>query len=269
MGERRLEGLVLKVGPLGDHDRLLTLLSDVEGITRLAVPGARRPKSSLAAAAPLTLLELQVGGRSGLARVRQLRIQRSFSRLGLRLETLAASQGLSDLCLRLTADNDPIPGLFSTVILHLERLESSELSRDEVLASTVQACVHLLTLGGYSLPLQSCCLTGAPLQPPLGQWQWRCSLLPEDGFAIGSQPQARLTLNPSELALLQRLIRADLPRRRNGDLMGPRGVWLRLLTVIEIWIQTHLQCRNRALTMLKDSLLSPDMGDHDGDEEGS
>ena len=173
MGERRLEGLVLKVGPLGDHDRLLTLLSDDEGITRLAVPGARRPKSSLAAAAPLTLLELQVGGRSGLARVRQLRIQRSFSRLGLRLETLAASQGLSDLCLRLTADNDPIPGLFSTVILHLERLESSELSRDEVLASTVQACVHLLTLGGYSLPLQSCCLTGAPLQPPLGQWQWR------------------------------------------------------------------------------------------------
>ena len=102
MGERRLEGLVLKVGPLGDHDRLLTLLSDDEGITRLAVPGARRPKSSLAAAAPLTLLELQVGGRSGLARVRQLRIQRSFSRLGLRLETLAASQGLSDLCLRLT-----------------------------------------------------------------------------------------------------------------------------------------------------------------------
>lgn len=269
MGERRLEGLVLKVGPLGDHDRLLTLLSDDEGITRLAVPGARRPKSSLAAAAPLTLLELQVGGRSGLARVRQLRIQRSFSRLGLRLETLAASQGLSDLCLRLTADNDPIPGLFSTVILHLERLESSELSRDEVLASTVQACVHLLTLGGYSLPLQSCCLTGAPLQPPLGQWQWRCSLLPEDGFAIGSQPQARLMLNPSELALLQRLTRADLPRRRNGDLMGPRGVWLRLLTVIEIWIQTHLQCRNRALTMLKDSLLSPDMGDHDGDEEGS
>lgn len=61
MGERRLEGLVLKVGPLGEHDRLLTLLSDAEGVTRLAVPGARRPKSSLAAAAPLTLLELQVG----------------------------------------------------------------------------------------------------------------------------------------------------------------------------------------------------------------
>lgn len=269
MGERRLEGLVLKVGPLGEHDRLLTLLSDAEGVTRLAVPGARRPKSSLAAAAPLTLLELQVGGRSGLARVRQLRLQRSFANLGRRLETLAASQALSDLCLRLTADDDPIPGLLATVILHLERLELSELNRDEVLASAVQACVHLLTLGGYSLPLQCCCLTGTPLQPPLGQWHWRCSLIPEDGFAIGSQPQARLELNPSELALLQRLTRPDLPRRQNGDLMGPRRVWLRLLTVIDLWIQTHLQRRNRALAMLRDSLAMPGMGDHDGDDEGS
>ena len=46
-GERRLNGLSLKVGPLGEHDRLLTLLSDQEGVTRLAVPGARRPRSSL------------------------------------------------------------------------------------------------------------------------------------------------------------------------------------------------------------------------------
>ena len=60
MAERRLTGLALKVGPLGEHDRLLSLLSDAEGVSRFAVPGARRPKSSLAAAAPLTLLELQV-----------------------------------------------------------------------------------------------------------------------------------------------------------------------------------------------------------------
>ena len=269
MGERRLEGLVLKVGPLGDHDRLLTLLSDDEGITRLAVPGARRPKSSLAAAAPLTLLELQVGGRSGLARVRQLRIQRSFSRLGLRLETLAASQGLSDLCLRLTADNDPIPGLFSTVILHLERLESSELSRDEVLASTVQACVHLLTLGGYSLPLQSCCLSGMPLEPPIGQWDWRCSLLAEDGFAIDRQPGSAISLNPSELALLQRLCRPDLPRRRDGELMGPQIVWLKLLSVVEIWIRTHLPRSSKALAMLRESIIAAQVSQHGRDAESS
>lgn len=217
MAERRLTGLALKVGPLGENDRLLSLLSDAEGVSRFAVPGARRPRSSLAAAAPLTLLELQVGGRSGLARVRQLRVLRSFSGLGQQLETLAAAQALCDLCLQLAAE-DPVEGLLTTMQLHLERLEEHRADPELVLAGTVQACIHLLTLGGYGLPLQTCCLTGDPLEPPLGQWDWRCSLLPQDGFAIDEQPGAAIQLNPSELALLQRLIRAELPRRRDGEI---------------------------------------------------
>ena len=255
MAERRLEGLALKVGPLGEHDRLLSLLSESEGVTRLAVPGARRPKSSLAAAAPLTLLQLQVGGRNGLPRVRQLRVLRSFSELGRQLESLSAAQALCDLCLQIAAQ-DPVEGLLAMLLLHLERLEQRAQSPDLVLAGTVQACVHLLTLGGYGLPMQSCCLTGEPLDPPLGQWEWRCSLLPEDGFAIDAQPGAALTMNPSELALLQRLIRPDLPRRRDGELMGPPAVWLRLLAVVEHWIGVHLNRRSRALAMLRESLLT-------------
>ena len=269
MAERRLEGLVLKVGPLGEHDRLLTLLSEAEGVSRLAVPGARRPKSSLAAAAPLTLLELQVGGRSGLARVRQLRVQRSFSGLGRRLETLAAAQALSDLCLLMGADDDPITGMLATLMLHLERLEQRAEDPTMVLASTVQGCVRLLRLGGYGLPLQSCCRSGAPLDPPIGQWDWRCSLLPEDGFAIGAEPTARLMLNPSELALLQRLPRPDLPCRRSGELMGPEPVWLRLLSVVELWIRSHLPRGSRALPMLRESLAHPAVSDHVPDAGGS
>ena len=256
MADRRLEGLALKVGPLGENDRLLSLLSDAEGLTRFAVPGARRPKSSLAAAAPLTLLELQVGGRSGLGRVRQLRVLRSFSRLGKRLETLSAAQALCDLCLQLAAD-DPVHGLLNTVLLHLERLEEHADDADLVLAGTVQASIHLLTLGGYGLPMQSCCLSGAPLDAPLGQWDWRCSLLPEDGFAIDSQPGSAIELNPSELPLLQRLVRADLPRRQDGELMGPQRVWLRLLRVVELWVRTHLAHRSRALAMLRETLINP------------
>ena len=268
MAERRLEGFALKVGPLGEHDRLLTLLSCTDGVTRLAVPGARRPRSSLAAAVPLTLLDLQVSGNRGLARVRQLRVKRSFSGLGQHLESLAAAQALCDLCIQVTGDEDPIEGLLPTLMLHLERLESLSGHQALVLASTVQATIHLLTLGGYSLPLQSCCLSGAPLEPPIGQWAWRCSLLPEDGFAIGSQPGSQLQLNPSELALLQRLIRSNLPKRKNGDLMGPPSVWLRLLSVVELWMRTHLS-RSRALAMLRESLISSGLGHHGGEANPS
>ncbi|MFM1900779.1 DNA repair protein RecO [Synechococcus sp. HK01-R] len=255
--ERRLEGLALKVGPLGEHDRLLTLLSRESGVIRLAVPGARRPRSSLAAAVPLTQLDLQVVGQRGLPRIRQLRVQHSFSAVGQRLETLAGAQALAELCIALVAGDDPMPGLLEMVLLHLERLEQwSRLLPPQpslALAGTVQACVHLLALGGYGLPLQSCCRSGSALIPPIGQWDWRCSLLAEEGFAIDRQPGAAIQLNPSELALLQRLPRAELPHRRDGELMGPVDVWLRLLTVVECWIRAHLPRPVRSLAMVREA----------------
>ena len=260
-GERRLTGLALKVGPLGEHDRLLTLLSDEAGVVRLAVPGARRPRSSLAAAVPLTLLDLQVVGRRSLQRVKQLQVLHNYSGVGQRLETLASAQALAELAIALVSDDDPVPGLLDTVLVHLEGFESlsrtSPTDADVCLAMLVQAGVHLLALGGYGIPLQSCCRTGAELLPPIGEWQWRCSLLPEEGLAIGSLPGARLQFNPSELALLQRLPRPELPRRRDGELMGPRPVWLKLLAVLECWCRTHLPRPVRSLAMVGNCMPSP------------
>ena len=260
-GERRLTGLALKVGPLGEHDRLLTLLSDEAGVVRLAVPGARRPRSSLAAAVPLTLLDLQVVGRRSLQRVKQLQVLHNYSGVGQRLETLASAQALAELAIALVSDDDPVPGLLDTVLVHLEGFESlsrtSPTDADVCLAMLVQAGVHLLALGGYGIPLQSCCRTGAELLPPIGEWQWRCSLLPEEGLAIGSLPGAKLQFNPSELALLQRLPRPELPRRRDGELMGPRPVWLKLLAVLECWCRTHLPRPVRSLAMVGNCMPSP------------
>ena len=256
-----LEGLALACGPLGENDRLLTLLSTSEGLTRLAVPGARRPRSSLAAAVPLTHLRLQVAGRRGLRRVRQLQVLRSYGGLAQRLETLAAAQALAELCLQLVPEQAPAPELLADLLLQLERLEAvvrGSGERRDALAVAVQGCVHLLALGGYALPLQSCCRTGAPLDPPLGERSWHCSLLSGEGLAIGALPGARVVLWSSELALLQRLPRPGLPLRPDGSLMGPEPVWLHLLELIEAWCGEHLNRSPRAFRLLRS-----------GDETGS
>ncbi|MFN7901170.1 MAG: DNA repair protein RecO [Synechococcaceae cyanobacterium] len=257
MAEDLLEGIALRCGPLGEQDRLLTLLSEAEGLTRLALPGARRPRSSLAAAMPLARLRLQVGGRRGLRRVRQLQLLRSPGTLGQRLETLSAAQGLAELCLALVPDGAAAPGMVSALELALNRLEAVVSDRSdaaEALAIAVQSSVQLLALGGYALPLQCCARTGAALQPPVGDWSWRCSFFAAEGLAIGAIAGAQQLFNASELALLQRLPRPAPPRRRDGELLGPVPVWLRLLALMEAWSREHAGRSPRAFRLLRNAL---------------
>jgi len=248
-----LEGLALSSKPLGEHDRLLTLLTEAHGLLRLAVPGARRPRSSLAAAVPLAHLQVQVGGRRGLRRVRQLQVLRNYSELGQQLECLAGAQALAELCLALVASEAPTAGVLANVLMQLGRLEAlvrEQGCQGEALAVAVQGSVHLLALGGYALPLARCARSGERLDPPIGQWDWRCSLICSEGLVIGAVPGAPLMLNPSELALLQRLVRPSLPRRRDGELMGPPAVWLHLLELVGRWCDEHLGRRPRSFRLL-------------------
>ncbi len=205
-------------------------------------------------------MELDVIGTRGLAKVRHLKVLKNFNKIGNHLETLAAAQAIAEISLLLVGENDPIPNMLKTVLIHIERIEQlgaeSNCNVDCTLASSVQACVHLLALGGYGLPIQECFLSGSALQPPIGKWEWRCSLLPEEGFAIGSIAGAELELNPSELALLQRLLRPELPLRKDGKLMGPQMVWLKLLAVIQSWVRTHLKQKIKALEMLQEALIN-------------
>jgi DNA repair protein RecO (recombination protein O) len=147
-----------------------------------------------------------------------------------------------------------VEGVLDDLLLQLNLLEAVVKERQdslEALAIAVQGGVHLLALGGYALPLAACARSGERLDPPLGNWEWRCSLIPSEGFVIGGVAGAQLVLNASELALLQRLLRPALPRRRDGELMGPQRVWLRLLQLVDLWSREHLGRSARAWPLLR------------------
>ncbi|WP_041700533.1 DNA repair protein RecO [Prochlorococcus marinus] len=258
----RMKGLSLKVGPLGENDRLLTILSEESGISRLAIPGARKPKSRLGATSPFNLLDLHIVGKKDLKKVTQIKIIKSYGNLGKNIETLSAAQAISELILIMVGNEDPQKDLLKLVLMHLNRLNElhkTEFNSLEALAISVQSSIHLLALGGYCLPLQNCCHSGSKLIPPIGEWGWRCSFIPEEGFAIGTMPNASAELNPSELALLQRLLLEKVPFHSNGKLLGPKQVWLKLLKIVETWIETHLQRRITSLQMMREVIISNDL----------
>ena len=120
--EIRLEGLCIKASPLGESGRLITVLTDEQGIIRLAVPGARRPKSSLAAATPLTYLSFQIFGNRSLKSVRQIKILKSYNGLGQNIECLAAAQAITELTFLLVGNNDKQHSYLSSVLIHLDRI---------------------------------------------------------------------------------------------------------------------------------------------------
>ena len=259
---QRVKGLSLKVGPLGENDRLLTILTEENGISRLAIPGARKPKSRLGATSPFNFLDLNIVGKKNLKRVTQIKILKSYGNLGKNLETLSAAQAISELIMIMVGNEDPQKDLLKLVLIHLNRLD--ELNKKkfdslQAMAISVQSCVHLLALCGYCLPLQNCYLSGAKLIPPIGEWSWKCSFIPEEGFAIGEISNAKIQLNPSELALLQRLLLEKVPFNNNGELLGPKIVWLKLLEIVETWIETHLQKRITSLQMMREVVISNDL----------
>ena len=254
-GESRLEGLCIKTGPLGENDRLITILTDELGIVRLAAPGARRPKSSLAAASPLTYLSLQIFGKRSLKSVRQIKIIKSYGGLGKNIECLAAAQAITELTFLLVGNNDKQQNYLTCVLAHLDRIYLYEFTKEEdikMLAMSIQSLIHLLAIGGINLPVNHCCKTGAPIIPPLGNWEWVCYFLPNEGFSTMEDSKSTIKINASELALIQRLLFPELPIKSNGELLGPKKVWLKILFIIETWIAIQLEKELSSLKMLRE-----------------
>tara|TARA_Y100000766_G_scaffold142139_1_gene122247 strand:- start:146 stop:925 length:780 start_codon:yes stop_codon:yes gene_type:complete len=254
-GESRLNGLCLKASPLGENDRLITILTDELGIIRLAAKGARRPKSSLAAAAPLTYLSLQIFGKRSLKSVRQIKILKSYCGLGKNIECLAAAQAITELTFLLVGNNDKQQNYLSCVLAHLDRIyryESLKENDIKILSMSIQSLIHLLAIGGINLPVHFCCKTGNPIIPPLGNWEWVCYFLPNEGFSTIEDVSSSLRINASELALLQRLLFPELPIKSNGELLGPKKVWLKILFILETWILTQLEKELSSLKMLRE-----------------
>ena len=130
--------------------------------------------------------------------------------------------------------------------------EESKEEDIRLLSMSIQSLIHLLAIGGINLPIHHCCKTGEPIIPPLGNWEWSCYYLPSEGFSSIEDPQSNLKINASEVALLQRLLFPELPIKSNGELLGPKKVWLKILFIIETWISTQLEKDLSSLKMLRE-----------------
>ena len=276
-------GINLKAAPMGETDRLVTILTKEYGLLRAIAPGARKHKSRLGGRSGLFVVnELMLSKGKSLDKMIQAQTQQSFPGLSQDLARLTAGQYLAELIL-CEASEQPQVELFELLVAHLERLENA--SPEAVLACLAQGTFHILALAGVAPELHHCCLSRAPIKPQLGG-QWQIGFSIQAGGVITLEQLERLennagpadyeagrykriygplttTISAPELALLQQLGQAELVFTQASSLpsiqgvgAAPHSLWRRIERLLRNYAQFHFDRPIRSAALIDSCFAS-------------
>ena len=163
-------GINLKSMPLGEADRLMTVLTQEYGLIRAVAPGARKQNSSLGGRSSLFVVnELLIAKGRSLDKITQAETITTYPRLSRDLGKLAACQYMAEIVMCQALSEQPQIELFCLLNEHLKRLEQLPSNSEFlILAHLCQAVFHLLTLAGITPQVQQCQLTLQTMIPEIG-----------------------------------------------------------------------------------------------------
>jgi DNA repair protein RecO (recombination protein O) len=180
-------GINLKSVPIGEFDRLVTILTKEFGLIRVVAPGSRKHQSTLRGCSGLFVINqlLIVKGRS-LDKIIQAESLESYAGLSQDLRKLTASQYLAELVLCQALSDQPQDELFSSLRDHLSRLEAWPGS--VTLGCLVHAIFHFLALAGVAPRVHACCVTQQLITPDFTNPEWRVGFSASAGGAVWLPP---------------------------------------------------------------------------------
>jgi len=175
-------GINLKAQPLGESDKIVTILTQEFGLIRAVATGARKQNSSLGGRMGMFVInELLISQGRNLDRITQAETIKTYPDLSKDLGKLAASQYLAEIVLCQALSELPQTELYELFNEHLQRL--NDIPKTEikcVVANLVQGVFQLLALAGLTPQVESCCLTQRLLTPDWTNPHWQV------GFSIPS-----------------------------------------------------------------------------------
>ncbi len=276
-------GINLKGMPLGEYDRLLTILTPEFGVIRAVAPGARKHKSQFAGRSGLFVVnQLLIAQGRNLDKITQAQTLESYPGLSANLTKLTASQYLAELVLLQALSGQPQGELYELLSEHLRRLENAPLHT--VMAHLTQAVFHLLAIAGIGPQVQLCCITKQPLTPDFTNPNWYVGFnvlaggtvmasviadrlpaaiaLPSEeegaqaaakleygnqsGQKMSSQRALHACINATELALLQQLAAPELPKQK----IVTSNTWRRLEQILRQYAEYHFDRQIRAAALI-------------------
>lgn len=283
-------GINLKGMPLGETDRLVTILTAEFGLIRAVAPGARKHKSSLRGRSELFVVnQLLIAKGRSLDKITQAETITSYPGLSRDLGKLAASQYLAEVALAIALSEQPQTELYELLNEHLRRLEQIPQAED-IIAHLVHGIFHLLAIAGIGPQVHACCLTQQPVAANFSDPHWRVGFSFEAGGLISStarelnrgqdetqstaaqaepqqaEPSPSLSINSTlgavELTLLQQLGASSLPEPEQIFPPEPLaisldGAWSRVERLLRDYTHYHLGRSIRSAALV-DTILPLD-----------
>lgn len=196
-------GINLKSMPLGETDRLLTILTREFGLIQAVAPGARKHHSKLGGRSELFVVnELLIANGRSLDKITQAETVETYPKLGDNLLKLTASQYLAEIVLCHALSEQSQEELFCLLTEHLRRIEQIPkitVNRSLiVLAYLAHAVFHTLALAGIAPQVRRCCLTQQPLTPDLQVPEWRVGFSNAAGGIVNLLALAQLRTDNKE-----------------------------------------------------------------------
>ncbi|MER3433030.1 MAG: DNA repair protein RecO [Leptolyngbya sp. ERB_1_1] len=283
-------GINLKAMPLGEADRIVTILTKEFGLLRAVAMGARKQNSKLGGRSGLFVVNelLMAKGRS-LDKITQAETLESYPGLARNLKKLTAGQYLAELALQQALSEQPQEELFYLLNEHLGRIEQS--TDAEVLPRLIHAVFQLLVVAGIAPQVHQCSITGAVIEPDFSNEDSQAGFSSTIGGVVKLEELDRLVeeqspsyrvhspvgeyrvtnsksvtapprkssaalnvpLHAPELAALQHLPQAEPPPPDQH----PLSVWLTLEKLLRQYAQYHFDQPIRSAALIE-SCFAPD-----------
>lgn len=175
-------GINLKTQPLGESDKIVTILTQEFGLIRAVATGARKQNSSLGGKMGMFVInELLISPGKNLDIIIEAQTIKNYPGLSKNLGKLAASQYLAEIVLCQSLSEQPQIEIYELFNKYIQRIE--DIPRTEtkcVIAFLVQGVFQLLNLAGLRPQVEFCCLTQRFLTPDWKNPHWQV------GFSIPS-----------------------------------------------------------------------------------
>ncbi|GAB4211217.1 MAG: DNA repair protein RecO [Synechococcales cyanobacterium] len=251
-------GIILKSMPLGESDKLLTLLTQELGVIRAVAKGSRKTPSKWGGRTELFICgEWFVSqGRwqhpeqnsQKLYRLSDGDIRHAFRGLSRRLEPLLAAQYLAEVALLFMPAGHAQPDLYVLLLEHLHRLETAP--PDQVLPLLTHGVYHLLAWAGVAPQVFQChyCRCHPPLRLEIG-FSLTAGGIICDTCCERQRPYPLSMLSEAVWTTLQYLPPPTL------TVTGiPQSVWVRVERVLRRLVEFHAERSIQSAALLAQML---------------